>query len=110
MQNSKYSISAYPFIRNYSHGLLRAQPGRGVGKHGSCLGRSGDGGATTNNIFNISKFLTLWNTFLLTGLHQETGIKLMANSFAWTIRSSGRKVTQLKISIFQEKQFNYYTF
>jgi hypothetical protein len=25
-------------------------------------------------------------------------------------RSSGRKVTQLKITIFQEKQFNYYIF
>jgi hypothetical protein len=25
-------------------------------------------------------------------------------------RSSGRKVTQLKITIFQEKQFNYYMF
>jgi hypothetical protein len=28
----------------------------------------------------------------------------------WYIRSSGRKVIQLKITIFQEKQFNYYIF
>jgi hypothetical protein len=27
-----------------------------------------------------------------------------------TYRSSGRKVTQLNITIFQEKQFNYYIF
>jgi hypothetical protein len=38
------------------------EPGLRVGKHCSCLGRNGDGGAATNNnIFNISKSLTLWN-------------------------------------------------
>jgi hypothetical protein len=30
--------------------------------------------------------------------------------YIWAYRSSGRKMTQLKITIFQEKQFNYYIF
>jgi hypothetical protein len=38
-------------------------------------------------------------------------IQLGQDMVQWqTFRSSGRKVTQLKITIFQEKQFNYYIF
>jgi hypothetical protein len=59
-------------VRNELNALTTSVPGQGVGKHGSCLGHSGVGGAATenfnyilnNSIFNISKFLTLWNIFL----------------------------------------------
>jgi hypothetical protein len=45
-------------------------------------------------------------------------VQLMGNTSYWSYlehvktsyRSSGREVTQLKITIFQEKQFNYYIF
>jgi hypothetical protein len=51
---------------------MGAEPGRGAGKHGGCLGCSEDGGAATNrNIFNIGKFLTLWNIFCDTSSHRR---------------------------------------
>jgi hypothetical protein len=53
------------FMFDWFFSVLAAEPGRGVRKHGSCIGRSGGGGAATNNsIFIISKFLTLWNIFM----------------------------------------------
>jgi hypothetical protein len=51
---------------DYNWYRVQSEPGRVVGKHGSCLGhsRGGGGAVTNNNIFNISELLTLWNIFL----------------------------------------------